>query len=358
MPRLPQRHSLPAQTAEIILEMISSGELTDTLPGERTLASRLQIGRDTLRAALDILESQKAVSPRTHGQRRSILKKQQGDKAKRTPRIAFLSPKKLQELPPWMLIELDTLRELLNHRGYELEYLSPGVFHIKNPALRLQQLVDDNAFDLWILYQCPLQVQQWFQKNKLASIIRGYSNVGIDIPSIDEDWQASAFHAGGVLTRNGHRSVGLLMPDAKLAGLKATEDGLRRAVEQSNVAGTVHTMIDQAEPGSTQNVLARAFKLKDPPTALVGTRSRHTLSAISWLAQNGLKIPQDISYISLSYEPWYPYLTPTISHYHSDPATFARTVLKKATALLENNKTLPSKLLMPEYYPGGSVQKI
>ena len=43
MPRLPQRQSLPTQTAEIILEMVKAGEFTNSLPGERTLANQLQI---------------------------------------------------------------------------------------------------------------------------------------------------------------------------------------------------------------------------------------------------------------------------------------------------------------------------
>ena len=357
MPRLPQRQSLPSQTADIILEMIHSGELTDTLPGERTLANRLQIGRDTLRAALDILESQKQITPREHGKRRSILGQPKNTTANATRRVAFISPKDLHELPPWMLIEVDTLRELLNNRGYEFELLTPGVFHLQNPSRRLDKLVKDKHFDIWILYQCPLPIQEWFQKKKLPSIIRGYSNVGIDIPSIDEDWQASAFHAGGVLTRQGHRSIGLLMPDTQLAGLKATEAGLRNAVEQGHVDGRIHLLIDQADLGSTHKALEKAFSLKNRPTAIVGTRSRHILSVMSWLAQHGLSIPKDLSYISLSYEQWYAHITPSINHYHSDPATFARSMVRKVLHLTKNHKIQPLKLLIPEYYAGRSIQE-
>ncbi|NNJ86261.1 MAG: GntR family transcriptional regulator, partial [Akkermansiaceae bacterium] len=87
--------------------MIKSGELQSSLPGERTLANRLQIGRDTLRAALDILESQEIISPREHGKRRSILSRDSGRRVTQSRRIAFISPKELRELPPNMLIEVD-----------------------------------------------------------------------------------------------------------------------------------------------------------------------------------------------------------------------------------------------------------
>jgi len=358
MPRLPQRHSLPAQAADIILDMIQSGELTDSLPGERALASRLQIGRDTLRAALETLESQRVISSREHGKRRAILARSSTKSINHTPRIAFISPKELCELPPLMLVEVDTLRELLNKRGYEFEFLTPGIFHLNNPEKRLQKLVQDTRFDVWILHQCPQQVQQWFQNNHLKTIVRGYSNIGIDIPSLDEDWGASAFHAGGVLSRHGHRSVGLLMPDAKLAGLTATENGLRKAMEQSSTKSTVHTLIDTADPTSTHKALERAFKLKDRPTVFVGTRARHTLNVLSWLAQHGLSIPKDVSYISLAYEQWYSNLTPTITHYHSDPATFARSLLRAIASQLENKKAQRLKLIIPEYSEGKSVREI
>lgn len=355
MPRLPQRQSLPTQAADIILEMINAGELANTLPGERTLADRLQIGRDTLRSALDILQAQKIISPRAHGKRRTIIAPGHQTKARPRRSVAFLSPKSVQELPPSMLVEVDTLRELLNNRGFEFEMFNPGIFHLKNPARQLATFVKDRHFDAWILHQCPLPVQQWFQKMNLPTIIRGYSGAGIDIPSIDEDWAASAFHAGGVLTRNGHRSVGLLLPDTKLAGLKAAEAGLRAAVENSQTAGNVHLMIDQVEQVSVHRALERALSMESPPTAIVGTRSRHTLTVMSWLAQHGRGIPKDLSYISLAYDHWYVHLTPAITHYRSYPEAFAKAVTRKAIMLAERTHTRSDKLLMPDYIEGRSV---
>lgn len=335
--------------------MIRAGELSGTLPGERTLAGKLQIGRDTLRAALEILESRKVISTREHGKRRTILRKGGGKRTSRALRVAFLSPKELRELPPDMLVEFDTLRGLLNSWGFELELVHPRVFHLNDPSRRLAKITRDSHYDVWILYQCPMPVQQWFHTNKIPAIVRGYSGEGIDIPSLDEDWRATAFHAGGVLSRAGHRSIGLLMPDTKLAGLKATETGLCEALEQAGAGGTLHTLFDSLAPGSTARALERALSLDNPPTAIVGTRSRHTLSMVSCLAQHGLAIPRDLSYLSLTYEQWYCHLTPRISHYHTDPTIFARTMVRKILAHHENRKIRPLRLIMPEYVPGDSV---
>ena len=94
----PQRLGLPAQAAEIIKEMIENRELQHLLPGERTLAANLQIGRDTLRAALDALEAEQWIAPREHGKRRKILRSSGASPTGRpaaTKRVALLSPKRL-----------------------------------------------------------------------------------------------------------------------------------------------------------------------------------------------------------------------------------------------------------------------
>ncbi len=354
MSRIPNRQSLPAQAARIIREMISSGDLQGLLPGERTLASQLQIGRDTLRAALTFLEADGIISHNEQGKRRRILTTA-GKCRTATKRIAFLSPKSLAQLPPWMLVEFDSLRDFLHQRGYRLQLLTPGLFHLKNPARKLENLLSDTDADAWILYQCPGTIQQWFNQQKIPALIRGYPSPGITIPFIDEDWEAAAYHAGTLLKRQGHQRIGLLMPDSKLAGLVATERGLRQASSNTN------TIIPIIEKGSAENValtLARILRLEDPPTAIVATRSRHTLSIISWMAQQQLSIPRDLSLITITSEPWFEHLLPKPSHYFSDPAQLARTVVRHILPIAQGKTTTsPQKLLIPEYIAGGTVAK-
>lgn len=354
MSRIPSRQSLPAQAAQIIQEMISDGDLHDLLPGERTLASQLQIGRDTLRAALGLLEAEAIISPKEHGKRRRILTPA-GKTKTATQNIAFLSPKSLAQLPPWMLVEFDSLRDLLSQRGYRLQLITPGLFHLKNPARKLANLLSDTDTDAWILYQCPGTIQQWFHQQKIPSLIRGYPAPNITIPFIDEDWEAAAYHAGTLLKRNGHQRIGLLMPDSKLAGLAATEKGLRKALPEADA------LIPIIEKGSAENValsLARTLRLESPPTAIVATRSRHTLSMISWLAQQQRSVPRDLSLITITSEPWFDHLLPKPCHYFSDPAQLARTVVRHILPIAQGKTTgTTRKLLIPQFIPGDTVAK-
>jgi len=353
MSRIPQRQPLSVQAAEIIVDMIGSGELQKRLPGERELAAQLQIGRDTLRSALAILEAEKVISPREHGKRRDILNKAIQNSPK-TKRIVFLSPKKLAQLPPWMLVEFDLLRELLNRRGFELRLSSPRIFQLKNPDRKLETLTEDLDAAAWILYQCPNQIQQWFGQGSLPALIRGSPQPEIKIPFIDEDWEAAAFHAGTQLKRLGHQRIALLMPDSNLAGLKTAEAGLRKAFP-----GEKKAVIPVIEKGTAEHVdraLSRVIAINSPPTAIVATRSRHNLSAISWATRNNLVIPKDISLITIAAEPWFDHLLPRPTHYFSDPATLARAVVRQIVPIAEGKATSSArKLLIPDYIAGGTI---
>lgn len=61
MNRLPQKVSLVAQTASVILEEIESGRWIGSLPGEHELCAQLHVSRRTVRAALKLGGDQEAL---------------------------------------------------------------------------------------------------------------------------------------------------------------------------------------------------------------------------------------------------------------------------------------------------------
>src|ERR1019366_9294331 len=72
MNRLPQKISLVAQTASVLLEEIQGGRWVGSLPGEHALCAQLHVGRKTLRAALEQLRQEGRLKCE-RGRRRMIV---------------------------------------------------------------------------------------------------------------------------------------------------------------------------------------------------------------------------------------------------------------------------------------------
>jgi len=202
-------------------------------------------------------------------------------------------------------------------------------------------------------------IQKWFQKQGLPTIIRGYPHEGITLPYIDEDWKAAAFHAGNQLLANGHTEIALLVPDLKLQGLKATEEGLRKALESENQDAKVHIVKENREVQGVIHSLNHALAQHTGITALVITRPRHLLNTITWLATHSLRIPAHLSIVALCHESWFSEITPTITHYKISHTKMANALARRLNNLLKNI-SLDSfePTVIPEQEKGQSIKKL
>lgn len=359
--KLPEKESLVRQTIDVLQEMMRTGDLVSPIPGERSLANKLQVGRDTLRSALNELTKSGWISESKQGKRREILKvsKAAPVKKKSLKRVLFISPQRLEDVPRLMLIELNSLRALLAKRSIAVDVISPSVFETAQPDKRLEQLIIDYPADAWILYRCTEAVQKWFQKKKLPCIVRGYPQPNISLPFLDEDWNAAAFHAGTRLINHGHKSIAIVVPDAQLEGLKAAEQGLFKAIDKAGEGYHYHQIQEKRDIPSMVQAVQAALSSPNPPTAMLVTRSRHVLSLTTWLASFGYSIPEHLSLVALCHEPWFDDLYSPITHYSTPPENMAKSLAKQIRHLLSGTPLAKSNAyVIPEHVDGSSIKSL
>ncbi len=352
---MPNRGSLVAECARVIRLRIHEGEWQGVLPGERAIARALEVGRDTVRLALQMLERDGVLSPSQPGSKRVIQvspsPQMNGEKA--AFRIGILSSRPLEHLTQPMLFEVDHLRRALAARGESLDLFAPSWFGQRNPSKRLAELVGDEPCDAWILLRSGTEIQRWFVQSKIPCLVRGYPHPGVDLPHLDVDWEATARHAAGRLWRLGHRTIGIFSPIDALAGVQAAVKGATELGEPGFQA------IEIPENGTSEGmalILSRVLGLRDPPTALITTRARQFASALTWLASSGIRVPQQVSLISLAHEPFLDHLLPTVSGYKTDPEAVSKQVLRRIESMLQGNPNRSSSSwLNPETVKGASI---
>lgn len=355
---MPSRGSLVLDCVRVIQLRIAAGEWQRLLPGERRLADLLQVGRDTVRLALHQLERDGVLASADVGNRRQILvtpaQTVPGDA--RPLKIGLLAHRSLERLPQPMLLEIDRIRDAFADKGGALEVYAPGWYSQRNPAKRLETLVGEEQCSAWILLRSSAAVQEWFMKRQIPSLIRGYPYPGIDLPHLDVDWHATARHAAGQLWRLGHRRVAILRPVEPLKGAEAAVCGVMELGEPEFEASV---LVEDGTSLGICRVLARALHFKEPPTALIATRPRQAATALTWLATQGIRVPQHISLISLAWEPFLDHLVPEISGYRADPEAVAKLVVRRMERLVSGDSNPGGNVwITPDTVKGASIGRL
>ena len=352
---IPVRGSLVEECVRVIRLRLEAGEWSNGFPGERTLAKKLDVGRDTIRLALERLEKDRVLSPARAGQKRKIMHvaSREGGHRVKGLRIGVLSPRQLEQLPHPTLFEIDHLRRSLAQDGGGLDVFSPGWFGHANPTRHLAKLVEEEPCSAWVLFRTGEKIQQWFAKSGIPCLVRGYPFSDNLLPHLDVDWEATARHAAGRLWRHGHRHVGILIPPGHLRGVEAAVRGAGSLAEPG------FNIIRMPEDGTVEDlgrVLVRAMQLKHPPTAIITTRTRQVATALTWFGSRGIKVPSDFGLISLAHEPFMDYLVPEVSGYRLDPEAVSRQVIRLVKSLISGRAGgARNPWIMPQIVKGASI---
>ena len=352
---IPVRGNLVEECIRVIRLRLQAGEWAKGFPGERTLAEKLDVGRDTIRLALERLENDGVLSRAQAGRKRVVLQLPGAGTGQQSKalRIGVLSARRLEELPQPTLFEIDHLRRSLGQNGGSLDLFAPTWFENSNPTRHLAKLVEDEPCNAWVLFRTGEKIQQWFAKSGIPCLVRGYPFSDNLLPHLDVDWEATARHAAGRLWRHGHRRVGILIPPDRLRGVEA-------AIRGANALGEADfTLLPMQENGTAEDigrVLARALQMRNPPTAIIATRTRQVASTLTWLGSRGLKVPADFGLISLAHEPFMDYLVPEVSGYRLDPEAVSKQLIRIVKTLIAGNLGgARNPWIMPKVVNGASI---
>lgn len=354
----PHKVSLIAQTKAVLLEGMLQRRWQHELPGERILSRELRISRWTLRAALAELN------------RSGHLKISQGMPCAITPRalrhrstqppsrkVALLVPAPLSKLRLFVSLWVDELRIILNEHGIQLSIHDSAKAYRSNPHHTLENLVGNHPHNDWLLLLSTQAMQEWFQQREEFALVAGTRFEGIKLPAIDIASHAAGVHAAHTLLGLGHRQIALFKPAVSNAGVLATEAGLREAISKVHNGSASMTVRSCGEdPAEICRTVDRVLAEPIRPTVFVGARAASLLTVFSHLMRLKLRIPQDISLLSIEWEPFLDMVVPRVAHYEISPAQLARQIARGFLRPRWGNTE--ASYLTPQFVSGGSLRRI
>lgn len=359
MSSIPHKQSLVVQTVAWINSEINRGAWSDWLPGERILAGKLQMSRNTLRAAIEQLISDGTLRAE-HGLGNRILRKPAAANAGRQRTVGLLTPDALEQLRPSQTLWIDQLRVMLTEHNCVLDVVHGHQYFQRLSSKALAGLTSHHRYSCWLLMRSNETTQNWFQKHKVPAVVAGSIGPNIDLPFVDIDHRALCRHAAATLLRAGHRCIALVAERTGRAGDAESELGFIEGVQSSSHRDAEHLI---AWHGPTaEDVCAsldRLLRQRRSLTAVLIANPLFYLTAATHLAKRGARVPEDVSLVSRDYDTFLAYVVPRPAHYTVPPSIFAKKLLKPILRILDGTSgAIQTAKLVPAFVPGPSLRSI
>lgn len=357
MKRLPDRRSLATRVADLIRDEVLGGEWKEALPGQRALADRFRVSRPTIAAAVAQLRRERLlrVEPgRPSRVMRSAASRRSRPAASRTIRVLSTLP--FDNLSYRSLYCFCELERRLAEEGYRIEIHSEPVLRKAHPFAMLERLARMPPAACWILHGARPEIQAWFARRSLPVVLTSAAEEGLNLPFVDFAYEAMARHAAGLLLRQGHRRVGLLLNRHARVGERRLERTLREEIEVcARADGRLFTFEQDDAPDSIGRAMARAREGASAVSVMVATGTGAAMSALGHLAQEGVRVPRDLSFLCCQDDPLIQCHVPDVTRYRGSLRGFARAMQRLTLDVAAGSAVHRNILLMPEFHRGATL---
>jgi len=349
------RASVIEQATNHLRERLLAGQWKEILPGERTLSAQLGISRPSLREALKVLEDEGLLSGEPNHSRRVLT--QSTTLPQHQHRLTFLTGQNPSLIGSSYQTFQTELRYLLHERNILTDEVSHPSFGRGKADKMLEAFVKPDPHHHWALALVSRNVQNWFQKNRLPTLVIGSVYPEIQLPSFDLDHRGICRHAVGSLIRLGHRRIMLVMPIQPKAGDQESEIGFSEAFHQSDQQGLEPKIIFvRTDPNDLRKKLKTVLHSARPPTALITCYSSLTLTALTYCQAIGCKVPGDLSIISGDSAAYFDFVFPNVCRYTHTDAVFTQKLFALLIKLTAGEKLPPKKhLIVPRFVAADST---
>jgi LacI family transcriptional regulator len=299
------RFTIVSQVVEALLKGIERGEWAGRLPGALALSRQLQVSRETMLNALRQLHRQGIICV-SHGRSTRILRapgRRGADEALRI--IRMITPPPDREDSPFFNCLIEELLLALQKTDYRLELHTQASYFHESPLKKIGDLVAHMPSACWILGSTRARVQRWFAQRKIPAVVLGSCHAGLELPSIDRDYQAVSLHAVRMLVSRGHRSIALFLRKSGMAGDEITRQSFVKACV-SSPGGVVKPSV-WYHAGSLETIcpiLEQQLRLRARPTAILVAGAAHALTVMTHVMRMGFRIPQDLTVVSRDHLCW------------------------------------------------------
>lgn len=341
--------SLIEQIAAHVRVGLAEDRWRGQLPGSIRLAAELGVAKNTLIAALRLLEGEGSIALSADGRSRRIVTK--ASKRKRPLRIGFLLYDDLENSAQASQLFIQV------HHALEKAGFSPFTLNAMRDEVRhMTRYLKTTHADAWVLTYGTRDVLEWFATQASPSIAIFGRRSGVPIASVGPDKAAAYSEATRRLIAHGHRRIVMLCDRLR----RLPEPGrLERAFLTQLAAHGIPTsgfnLPDWEESAAGYHAMLASLFRVTPPTALIIDEVPLFSAAQQFLAGRNLRVPEHVSLVSSDADASFLWSQPAITHINWHYQPIIRRVVQWANHVSKGRVDREQTLFPAQLVSGGTI---
>ena len=271
--------------------------------------------------------------------------------------VGVLIPRPFEALSAATQYFLRDLASATAAEGIALAYHHSAATGRSRPGRLLKSLLAEHPAELWVLYESLNPVARFFRTSGTPAILCGGPAVDEGLSLCAFDGQAALRHAIGVFSRAGHTRI----VAATRFRRPLREQVFREEFEKRGLGfdPETHMPVWGNDRERLHELLCSRLTAPDRPTAWIVNGLEGLVVVFSTLLELGLRIPDDVSLLTIGSDPMLGCFRPAIGHYSTPHRTLANAMARMIRNHLQSPPSAPVvKLLQTEYVRGGSVGRV
>ena len=185
----------------------------------------------------------------------------------------------------------------------------------------------------------------------------------INVPSVTFDNYQAGYLAGSELLKANHRNLGFVgysSLSARINGLRDAVNDAGIAFDRKNIVDTPVSWIPEGEQKrSLKEALTSLMDQPNPPTGLVFHNTGMALQGVRRLQSLGLRIPKDISVVSIGNEPEWIWADTELSAVQLPALEMGRIAAEMLLERIQNSQVPVRHVVLPvSWKPGHTILKL
>jgi DNA-binding transcriptional regulator YhcF (GntR family) len=349
--KMPLIRSASEQLTDFLREQILSRKWTETMPGESWMVTQLQVGRETVRAAMMQLEAEGILAPCGQGKRRQIVISRDAFTTRKIRVRIFLYEKQDRGC-----IDISSLLAELLAAGMDADFAGKSLKELGMQVNRVALYVKRNPADAWIVCAASREVIEWFSEQATPAIAMYGRHGGLPIAAAYPIMIPGQTAAVRRLVELGHKRIVMLArEERRKPNLSRPEQAFIDDLEAAGITTGDYNLPDWEESREGLSRLIDELLRLSPPTALIFQEAQVYIAVRSHLSDRGIVAPRDISMVVADDDPSFEWCNPIPSHIRWDYRPVVRLVVRWVKKVAQGKADRRKSGTESEFVEGGTI---